>query len=242
MEVKAKNFRFPEIEELQKLEKRFEEERKKEPSEAVKTCYRQVKDLPKRTRFQREVYDQALERRLPEGLSLDQFRRELEKVPTWEDNQKRLEKEKSDLQQSLETRKQVVVLAPFLRFLVGLVPRGSDAFTFFLLESRGEAWVNEEGDIVYRIGCCEEREVNRFSSDVLVHVARKGKNVIENLKKKTKIGFESALNEYTTPIVGFEDETIGSMLSKACPHCRRNSSVQLRFRVESWVKFLKKFA
>ena len=241
MEVKAKNFRFPEIVELEKLEERFEEERKKEPSEAVKTCYRQVKDLPKRTRFQREVFDQALERRLPEGLSLDQFRKEVERVPNWEDDQKKLEKERFDLEKSLETRKEVVVYAPFLKFLVGVFPRGGDAFTFYLLESRGEAWVDEEGNIVYRIRCCDEREVERLSSDVLVHVVRKAGNVIENSKKKTKVGFESALDDYARPIIGFEDETVGSTLNKACSHCGRDASVQLRFDIERWVEFIKKF-
>ena len=241
METKAKEFRFPEIVELKKLEKRFEEEKKKEPSEATKTCYRQIKDLPRRTRFQREVFDQALERRLPKGLSLDQFRKEVERVPNWENDQKRLEKEESDLEKSLETRKEVVVYAPFLKFLVGVFPRGGDAFTFYLLESRGEAWVNEEGNIVYKILCCDERGPERFSNDVLVHVVRKARNVIENLKKKTKVSLETALNDYARPIVGFEDETIGATLSKKCPHCGRDVSIQLRFDIERWVEFIKKF-
>ena len=242
MEVRAKKFRFPERLELEKVEERLEEGTRKEPNEAVKTCYRQIKDLPKRTRFEREVFDQALERRLPKGLSLDQFRKEVERVPSWEDDQKRLEKERFDLEKSLETRKEVVVYAPFLKFLVGVFPRGGDAFTFYLLESRGEAWVNEEGNIVYKILCCDEREIKRFSNDVLVFLVRKARNVIENLKKKTKFSFESALNDYARPIVGFEDETVGSMLSKKCPHCGRDASIQLRFNIEQWMEFQKKFA
>lgn len=241
MEIRAKEFRFPEVEELKKLE----DEEKKEPSKAIRDCYAHVKRLPQGTRFEREVYKQALkdlyeETALPKDLTFNQFRKEVEEVPKLLFSREGSSKERSDLERSLETRKELVKYAPFLVFKVGIVPRGGDPFTFYLLESRGKAWIDEEANIVYKILCCDEREPMRFPNDVLVHIVQRARNAIKALKEKRKIGYEVALENYARPIVG-EDEKVGASVSQKCPHCERDSFIQLAFDVKKWLSFQRKF-